>query len=301
MLLAVADLIADRAEELTRLEPLDVGKPLHEARVDVDHAERLFRFYGEGADKLPNEKLTVDGGFAFTDRIPHGVTGHITPWNYPIQLFARTVAPALAVGNAWLSPDADDAFCGACHHPSGGDPFLLSELLVELAADRGFDAPGETARVRDVAPATVKRSVHLRIGRLPKLASRLARAVAVLGDGAELREAAALGAVDTAVAAEAADALAAVSILEPGRPLRFVHPLVRNAIYADLPAAAKAAAHHRAAKLLQDRRAGPGRIAIHLLATHPDADPEVVATLDAAARRVARPGPASQASRLRPP
>jgi aldehyde dehydrogenase (NAD+) len=121
MLLAVADLIADRAEELTRLEPLDVGKPLHEARVDVDHAERLFRFYGEGADKLPNEKLTVDGGFAFTDRIPHGVTGHITPWNYPIQLFARTVAPALAAGNAWLSPDADDAFCGACHHASGGN------------------------------------------------------------------------------------------------------------------------------------------------------------------------------------
>jgi hypothetical protein len=156
---------------------------------------------------------------------------------------------------------------------------------VELAADRGLDAPGETARVGDVAPATVKRSVHLRIFRLPELASRLARAVAVLGDRAELREAAALAAVDTAVAAEAADALAAVSILEPGRPLRFVHPLVRNAIYADLPAAAKAAAHSRAAKLLQDRRAEPERIAIHLLATHPDADPEVVATLDAAARR----------------
>jgi aldehyde dehydrogenase (NAD+) len=108
MLLAVADLIADRAEELTRLETLDVGKPLHEARVDVDHAERLFRFYGEVADKLPNEKLTVDGGFAFTDRIPHGVTGHITPWNYPIQLFARTVAPALAVGNACLVKPAED-------------------------------------------------------------------------------------------------------------------------------------------------------------------------------------------------
>jgi acyl-CoA reductase-like NAD-dependent aldehyde dehydrogenase len=47
--------------------------------------------------------LTVDGGFAFTDRIPHGVTGHITPWNYPIQLFARTIAPALAVGSGSVS------------------------------------------------------------------------------------------------------------------------------------------------------------------------------------------------------
>jgi aldehyde dehydrogenase (NAD+) len=52
--------------------------------------------------------LTVDGGFAFTDRIPHGVTGHITPWNYPIQLFARTIAPALAVGNACVLKPAED-------------------------------------------------------------------------------------------------------------------------------------------------------------------------------------------------
>jgi aldehyde dehydrogenase (NAD+) len=108
VLLALADLIADRAEELTRLETLDVGKALHEARVDVHHAERLFRFYGEVADKLPTEKLTVDGGFTFADRIPHGVTGHITPWNYPIQLFAGTVAPALAVGNACVVKPAED-------------------------------------------------------------------------------------------------------------------------------------------------------------------------------------------------
>src|SRR4051812_13689001 len=108
VLLALADAIAAHAEELTRLETLDVGKPLHEARVDVGHAERLFRFYGEAVDKVHTEKLTVDGGFAFTDRIPHGVTGHITPWNYPIQLFARTIAPALAVGNACVLKPAED-------------------------------------------------------------------------------------------------------------------------------------------------------------------------------------------------
>jgi aldehyde dehydrogenase (NAD+) len=107
-LLAIADRIAAAADELVRLETLDVGKPLHEAGVDVAHAERLFRFYGEIADKIPTEKLTVDGGFAFTDRIPHGVTGHITPWNYPIQLFARTVAPALAGGNACVVKPAED-------------------------------------------------------------------------------------------------------------------------------------------------------------------------------------------------
>jgi aldehyde dehydrogenase (NAD+) len=108
LLLAIAERIAAQVEELTRLETLDVGKPLHEARVDVHHAERLFRFYGEAADKLPTEKLTVEGGIAFTDRIAHGVTGHITPWNYPIQLFARTVAPALAAGNACVVKPAED-------------------------------------------------------------------------------------------------------------------------------------------------------------------------------------------------
>lgn len=108
VLLAIADRIAAAADELIQLETLDVGKPLHEACVDVGHAERLFRFYGEIADKIPTEKLTVDGGFAFTDRIPHGVTGHITPWNYPIQLFARTVAPALAIGNACVVKPAED-------------------------------------------------------------------------------------------------------------------------------------------------------------------------------------------------
>ena len=108
LLLAIADRIADEADELTRLETLDVGKPLREARVDVHHAVRLFRFFGEIADKPPTEKLTVDGGFAFTDRIPHGVTGHIMPWNYPIQLFARTVAPAPAAGNACVLKPAED-------------------------------------------------------------------------------------------------------------------------------------------------------------------------------------------------
>jgi aldehyde dehydrogenase (NAD+) len=127
LLLAIADRIATEADELTRLETLDVGKPLHEARVDVAHAERLFRFYGQAVDKVQTEKLTVDGGFAFTDRIPHGVTAHITPWNYPIQLFARTVAPALAVGNACVVKPAEDT------------P-LTSLRVARLAFDAGLPA-----------------------------------------------------------------------------------------------------------------------------------------------------------------
>lgn len=186
---------------------------------------------------------------------------------------------------AQLAPHAVDSFCVACHQASGGNPFMLSELLGELGANGTVGAPGDIPRVGDVAPATVKRSVLMRLGRLPEPAPRLARAVAVLGDGAELREAAVLAVVDTAAAAAAADALAAAGILEPGRPLRFLHPLVRSAVHTELASAEKAAAHKQAAKLLEEQGAEPERIAIHLLATDPDSDPEVVATLDVAARR----------------
>jgi aldehyde dehydrogenase (NAD+) len=115
VLIAVADAIAAHRDELTRLETLDVGKPLHEAAVDVADAEALFRYYAEVADKFPTDKLTVAGGFAFTDRIPYGVTGHITPWNYPIQLLARTVAPSLAVGNACVVKPAEDTPLSTVH------------------------------------------------------------------------------------------------------------------------------------------------------------------------------------------
>ena len=86
-------------------------------------------------------------------------------------------------------------------------------------------------------------------------------------------------------AAEAADALAAAGVIAPGRPLRFVHPLVRGAVYAELPGAAKTSAHRRAAELLEGRGAEPERIAVHLLATDPAEDPTVVEALSAAARR----------------
>jgi aldehyde dehydrogenase (NAD+) len=123
-LVAYAGLVAEHAEELTRTETLDVGKPLHESAVDVRGAEALLGFYGEIVDKVPTDRLAVEGGMAFTERIPHGVTGHITPWNYPIQLFARTVAPALAMGNACVLKPAEDT------------P-LTSVWMAELALEAG--------------------------------------------------------------------------------------------------------------------------------------------------------------------
>ena len=112
----------------------------------------------------------------------------------------------------------------------------------------------------------------------------------MLGDDAEPREAAALAGLDVNAAAAAADALAAAGTLEVGPPLRFAHPLLRNAVYADLSGAERMTSHRQAADLLASAGAEPERIAIHLLATDPDGDPRVVETLGAAARRALEHG-----------
>jgi aldehyde dehydrogenase (NAD+) len=108
VLIALAGLIDAHEDELARLETRDTGKPLHEAIDDVRIASAYFRFYGEAVDKVYSDKIPLEGGFALTDRIAHGVTGHITPWNYPLMLLARTLAPALAMGNACVLKPAED-------------------------------------------------------------------------------------------------------------------------------------------------------------------------------------------------
>ena len=125
ILIAVADAIDERQDEFARLETQDVGKPLHEAIDDIEIASAYFRFYGEAVDKVYSQKIPLEGGFALTDRIPHGVTGHITPWNYPLMLLARTTAPALAMGNACVLKPAEDT------------P-LSSVRLAALAIDAGL-------------------------------------------------------------------------------------------------------------------------------------------------------------------
>ena len=126
LLSRLASAIADNAEHLARLEARDTGKPMKQARADIVAAARYFEFYGGAADKLHGETIPfLNGYFVPTERIPHGVTAHIIPWNYPAQMFGRTLAPALAVGNATVIKPAEDA----C---------LTPLAIVELAASVGF-------------------------------------------------------------------------------------------------------------------------------------------------------------------
>jgi aldehyde dehydrogenase (NAD+)/betaine-aldehyde dehydrogenase len=106
----MADLIRGAAEELSELESRDTGKPLSQARTDVAVAGRYFDFYAGVADKLFGDTIPISPeAFAYTIREPFGVTGHIVPWNYPIQIGSRTVAPALAAGNCCVLKPAEEA------------------------------------------------------------------------------------------------------------------------------------------------------------------------------------------------
>ncbi len=106
----VGDAIASDFERLAGIESCDTGKPISQARADVTAAIRYFEFFAGAADKLHGETLPYLPGYAVQVlRVPVGVTGHIIPWNYPTQMFARSLAPSLAVGNATVIKPSEDA------------------------------------------------------------------------------------------------------------------------------------------------------------------------------------------------
>lgn len=103
-------LVLERAEDLAVLEARDVGKPLTQARADAVALARYMEFYGGAADKIMGETIPyLDGYTVYTLREPHGVTGHIIPWNYPMQIIGRSVGAALTMGNACVLKPAEEA------------------------------------------------------------------------------------------------------------------------------------------------------------------------------------------------
>ncbi|HVY51035.1 MAG TPA: aldehyde dehydrogenase family protein [Devosia sp.] len=106
----IGRLILERADELARIEALDVGKPLRQARADALALARYMEFYGGAADKVMGETIPyLEGYTVYTLREPHGVTGHIIPWNYPMQVLGRSVGGALTMGNAVVLKPAEEA------------------------------------------------------------------------------------------------------------------------------------------------------------------------------------------------
>ncbi len=110
VLTRLGQLVLERVDDLAQLEAMDVGKPLTQARADAVALARYCEFYGGSADKVMGETIPyLDGYTVYTLREPHGVTGHIVPWNYPMQIIGRSVGAALAMGNACVLKPAEEA------------------------------------------------------------------------------------------------------------------------------------------------------------------------------------------------
>lgn len=109
ILLAIAAAIRANADKLARLETLDNGQALGQARGDVEVAARYFEFYGGGADKLMGETIPLGPEYlSYTHHEPYGVVAFILPWNAPLQQASRGLAPALATGNVAVVKPAED-------------------------------------------------------------------------------------------------------------------------------------------------------------------------------------------------
>jgi len=109
LLIELARYIRLHAEEWSLLECRDVGKPLTQARADIEAAASYFEFYGGAADKVMGDTIPIEDGILNAVVLePVGITVHIVPWNYPIQITARSVAAAIATGNAVIVKSAED-------------------------------------------------------------------------------------------------------------------------------------------------------------------------------------------------
>jgi DNA-binding CsgD family transcriptional regulator len=182
-----------------------------------------------------------------------------------------------------VDPRADDEFAAACHEVTGGNPFLLRELLHEVVRERVPATKEGAARVRAIGPRGIARVVLLRLRRLPEPARLLVAALSVAPDGLPLRELGELAGLDERACAEAAAGLASAEIVDLRDGIRFTHPVLRTTVYEDMAALERQRLHRRAATMQAERGRPAEEIAAHLLELEPGDDPSVIRTLREAA------------------
>lgn len=180
VLMRLSQMVLEQVDHLALLESLDVGKPLKQARADAVALARYMEFYAGACDKIHGETIPYLAGYTvLTLREPHGVTGHIVPWNYPMQIIGRSVGAALAMGNACVLKPAEEACLTALAFadlamraglPAGAlnvVPGLGAEAGAALATLEGVDhlsftgsvATGrkiQTAAAQNVIPVTLE-------------------------------------------------------------------------------------------------------------------------------------------------
>ena len=191
--------------------------------------------------------------------------------------------------------EPDEAFCAALESATGGNPLFIGAVLDAVAREGTSPTAEHVHRLPEIGAQGVSRDVGLRLARLPPEALALLRAASILGDGTELRHAAALAGVEASDLGPAAATLARLDLLRREDPLEFFHPVVCRAVYETLDVVERDAAHRSAAELLLEAGVPPESAAAHLLRVAPQADVFVVSTLRQAAERSLAQGAAEAA------
>lgn len=146
-----AQIIREHEAELAELESADCGKPIEQARADARMTARYFEFYAGAADKLHGETIPYQEGFSvMTWREPLGVAGIIVPWNYPLQISARSIAPSLAAGNSVVIKPAEDACLSVVRYIELLEDVGLPPGTLNLVTGLGEEAGAALAEHPDV-------------------------------------------------------------------------------------------------------------------------------------------------------
>ena len=174
--------IRERAEELAELESRDNGKPLKQSRTDVQVSARYFEFFAGIADKIMGNTIPLGPGFLdFTIREPIGVSAQIIPWNYPIQIGSRSVAPALAAGCTVVMKPAEDAPMTALRLGEIALECGLPPGVLNIVPGLGPDAGAALASHRDINQLTFTGSVEVGIAVAKMAADNVVPVVMELG------------------------------------------------------------------------------------------------------------------------
>ena len=162
ILVRLGHLVLEHTDELATLEAQDVGKPYKQARADVLALARYMEFYAGAADKLHGETIPyLDGYTVYTLREPHGVTGHIIPWNYPMQIIGRSVGAALATGNACVLKPAEEACLTALAFAELANKAGLPDGALNVVPGLGSEAGAALTRHKGVHHISFTGSVEV--------------------------------------------------------------------------------------------------------------------------------------------
>lgn len=214
------------------------------------------------------------------------------PWSYRMRLQPLGSDSVRTFVATHLGQTPEPPFAAACHEMTGGNPFLLGELVAELREQDIAPVASRVADVLSLGPPSIGRALDVRLSRLPREAAVLARTVAILDDGVSYGVAAAFGGLSLEDASRTADLLVRCGIFRDGVALAFHHPIQRAAVYAGLTRSDRAVGHRRAAELLMQHGAAPEHIAGHLLLSDPQASAAAVRVLrEAAAGALQRGSP----------